>query len=192
MKLRHGFKSQSEKRSVEIRRKLGLREIDPLLSTDLALDMGVMLRSALEIPDLSDADLKQLTKTDPDSWSAFTLRKGNKHLIVYNTAQSTPRVNSVVMHELAHITLGHQLADVLSSDEGHLIVSHYNQEQESEADWLGSTLLLPRPALLWMRKNKMTEINAAKHFKVSSSMLSWRIKMTGIDHQLSNRRKKYG
>jgi hypothetical protein len=38
---------------------------------------------------------------------------------------------------------------------GFFVPSTFNQDQEDEAAWLGGTLLLPRPALLWMRRRSL-------------------------------------
>jgi Zn-dependent peptidase ImmA (M78 family) len=89
------------------------------------------------------------------------------------------------MHELAHIILGHELAFAMFSDSGDFTPSTYDQDQEDEAAWLGATLLLPRPALLWMRRRCLSDEEASTHFGVSPDLLRWRIRMTGIDYQLS-------
>jgi Zn-dependent peptidase ImmA (M78 family) len=88
------------------------------------------------------------------------------------------------MHELAHIMLGHELATPGVTADGHFLNGNYDEEQEDEADWLGSTLLLPRPALLWMRSRRMSDAAATEHFAVSLQMLKWRIRMTGVDYQI--------
>jgi Zn-dependent peptidase ImmA (M78 family) len=90
------------------------------------------------------------------------------------------------MHELAHIILGHELAVAVFTDAEDFAPSTYNQDQEDEAAWLGATLLLPRPALLWMRRRGLTDDDAATHFSVSLELLRWRIRMTGIDYQLGH------
>jgi Zn-dependent peptidase ImmA (M78 family) len=88
------------------------------------------------------------------------------------------------MHELAHIILGHELASAMFTGEGDFVPSTYDQDQEDEAAWLGGTLLLPRPALLWMRRQGLSDEDAATYFGVSPDLLRWRIRMTGIDYQL--------
>lgn len=189
--LRRGFKSQSEKRSLQLRKSLGLTPTSPLLATALAEQIGVTVWGASDVKGLSEDDLNQLTVTDSDSWSAFTLRVNNRHLIVYNPAQRLPRINSVMMHELSHIMLGHELTSAGLTSDGHLIPSNYDQDQEDEADWLGGTLLLPRPALMNIRRAKMTDDDAMLNYQVSKQMLTWRFRMTGVDYQLANAQKKY-
>jgi Zn-dependent peptidase ImmA (M78 family) len=68
--------------------------------------------------------------------------------------------------------------------------STYDQDQEDEAAWFGATLLLPRPALLWMRRRNLSDEEAATHFGVSLDLLHWRIGMTGIDFQIGLRRSE--
>lgn len=129
----------------------------------------------------------QLVTKDGSSWSAFTLRKSERHLIVFNPSQSEPRINSVCMHELSHIILGHKLHDAGISDEGLLVPSNYHKEQEDAADWLGGTLLLPRPALLSLRERKLSDPDIKIEYQVSQQMITWRFRMTGVDVQLRNR-----
>lgn len=74
-------------------------------------------------------------------------------------------INSDVMHELAHIR--HELTEVQETTDWRLLSGHHDKSQEDEANWLGWTLLLPRPALLWMRRRGLTDEAAADHFGVS-------------------------
>lgn len=181
--LRRGFKSQSEKRSISLRRQLGLTEVAPLHARAVAAHMGVKIWSAADVPNVDAAALALLTRDDA-GWFGITLRVSNHFLVIYNPAQSARRINSVVMHELAHIMLGHELTDARTSSGGSLVPTNYDTDQEMEANWLGGTLLLPRPALLWIRAQRMTNEEAARHFIVSMEMLTWRIRMTGVDVQI--------
>ncbi len=182
--LRRGFKSQCERRSVELRRSLTRRPIEPLSATAVAEYYHVTVWHPHDIVGIPINDLQHLLGPGREEWSGFTLRIGGRHLVVLNSAQSTRRQNSVLMHELAHIILGHELASAMLTGAGDFVPSTYNQEQEDEAAWLGGTLLLPRPALLWMRRQRLSDEEAATHFGVSPDLLRWRIRMTGIDYQL--------
>lgn len=189
--LRHGFKAQSERRSVEIRKRFGLQSDAPLNARQVAAAYGILVWTEADIEGVSRDDLVQLTVTDPDSWSAFTMRVGEKHLVVVNSSQSTPRQNSVIMHELSHILLGHELTSAGLTAEGHFVPTSYDQDQEDEADWLAGTLLLPRPALLRIRSLGLTDSQAQASYQVSDQMLKWRLRMTGVDYQLYNARKRW-
>ena len=188
--LKRGFKSQCERRSVEVRRGFELKPDDPLSAFALAQSMGVIVWNEHDILGLAEIDIKQLTQIDPDSWSAFTIRVEDRHLVVFNSTQSLARQNSVVMHELAHIMLGHELTSASVTEDGHFVPTTYDQEQEDEADWLAGTLLLPRPALLRIRYRQMVDSLATKHFKVSNQMLTWRFRMTGVDYQIEAARNR--
>jgi len=150
--------------------------------------MGVTIWPATAIDRLPEKDRAHLLGIGSDEWSAFVIRESDSHLIVYNPTQSKPRTNSVLMHELAHIMLGHELAIAAQTVDGHFLNGNYDETQEAEANWLGGTLLLPRPALLWMRSRGMSDYDATEHFGVSQDMLTWRIRITGVDYQLANRR----
>ncbi len=187
---RRGFKSQCERRAVEIRRTLSLDPTDPLHAETLARHLEITVWADNQINGVPKKDLNVLNSPEAECWSALTIRKGTHHVIVYKHSQSPPRVNSVIMHELAHIMLGHELISAGLTKEKHLIPSNYNQEQEDEADWLGGTLLLPRPALVLIRKNKIPDEVAMKEYQVSKEMLTWRIRMTGVDYQMAHARRK--
>jgi Zn-dependent peptidase ImmA (M78 family) len=183
--LKRGFKSQCERRSLELRRRLGRTAVEPLRAVEVAEHHNVTVWSPDNVTGVPSEDIQHLLNAGHQEWSGFTLRLGNRHLIVANTAQSPRRQNSVIMHELAHIILGHELVPGMLTNSGHFVPSTYNQDQEDEAAWLGATLLLPRPALLWMRRQRMSDESAATHFGVSPDLLRWRIRMTGIDYQLA-------
>jgi Zn-dependent peptidase ImmA (M78 family) len=159
--------------------------IDPIRALDVANYYNVTVWSPNDVEGVPSADIQYLLGAGADEWSSFTLKLGTRNLIVVNTAHSERRQNSVLMHELAHIILGHQLSSGVITGSDHFVPSNYNQDQEDEAAWLGATLLLPRPALLWMRRRNMSDDEAATHFGVSLDLLKWRIRMTGIDYQLA-------
>lgn len=186
MAFRRGFKSQCERRAVEIRKDLGLSKFDPLNAFRLAQHFGISVWSTKEIEGLSPEDNQNLTIEDNDSWSALTIQIGINNLIIYKAGQSSFRTNSVVMHEISHIILGHELADAFQLDDGTFVPSNYNQDQEEEANWLAGTLLLPRPLLLNVRRKKMSNQNVSEEYGVSQDMLTWRIRMTGVDYQIRN------
>lgn len=186
MTFRRGFKSQCERRAVEVRKDLGLSKFEPLDAFKLAEHLKIIVWSTEDINSLTPEDHNNLTSKDKDSWSALTLRKGIHHLVIYKAEQSAYRTNSVVMHELSHIILGHQLADACISEDGSFAPSNFDQEQEEEANWLGGTLLLPRPLLLHICRNNLSDQEVREKYRVSGDMLTWRIRMTGVNHQVKN------
>ncbi|HRD68111.1 MAG TPA: ImmA/IrrE family metallo-endopeptidase [Candidatus Competibacter sp.] len=185
MAFRRGFKSQCERRSVEFRKQVGASAIAPLLAGDLARALGVTVWSTDQVSGVTREHLDVLNDQADDSWAALTMRVGSSNLVIYKPVQSVGRRNNAVMHELAHIILGHELARACLLDDGSLVPGNFNQEQEDEADWLAGTLLLPRPALLSIRERHLIDSEACQTYEVSQDMLAWRIRMTGIDYQLA-------
>lgn len=168
---------------------MGRSATEALLASDVARKYNVAVWSPSEIRGIPAGDLQHLLGAGYQEWSGFTLRYNDRHLIVANSAQSARRQNSVVMHELAHIILGHELVSGVVTASEYFIPRTYGQDQEDEAAWLGGTLLLPRSALLWMRSRRMPEHEAASYFLVSPELLKWRIRMSGIDYQLGISRR---
>jgi Zn-dependent peptidase ImmA (M78 family) len=170
---------------------MGLKPIEPLPGSRVAQHYNVTIWSPSDIHGLPSGDIQHLLGEGHQEWSGFTLRVEGRHLIVVNTAQSQRRQNSVIMHELAHIILGHELQSATITGGGYLVPRNYDQDQEDEAAWLGATLLLPRSALLWIRNRRLSDEDAANHFDVSLDLLKWRIRMTGIDYQLAAMARGY-
>ena len=190
MGFRRGFKSQCERRSIEIRKGFGLSPVCALSAHDYAKQLSIIVWNEQDINGMPEEDLHQLTNADGDSWSAFTMRITDRHLVVINSTQSIPRINSVLMHEISHIILGHELTSGALTEDGYFVPVTYNEDQEAEADWLAGTLLLPRPALLHIRRSDWSDKQAEANFIVSQAMLTWRFRMTGVDYQLANSKRR--
>lgn len=180
MPFRRGFKSQCERRSTEYRKKLGLEPDEPLSADQLAEYLGVSVWRTGDVIGLTADDRKTLNSSNDNSWSALTMRILGRDLIIYKPVRSQKRVNSVIMHELSHIILGHELSDPCILDDGSLVPKNYDQEQEDEANWLAGTLLLPRPALLSIIGRGLSYVQACDEYEVSKQMLIWRNRMTGV------------
>jgi Zn-dependent peptidase ImmA (M78 family) len=183
--MQRGFKSQCERRAAELRRSLDLRSDDPLSATSVATSLGVRVLRDVDVEGVSAEDLHQLHVEDKETWLALTIRVKTRFLVVYNSSHSTGRTNSMVMHELAHIMLGHELSSTQVTEDGYLVPISYDQEQEDEANWLAATLLLPRPALLRIRRERLPDTAAQTMFQVTPEMLTWRFRMTGVDFQFA-------
>lgn len=89
------------------------------------------------------------------------------------------------MHELAHRILSHQAQEVDISSEGLMLLKSYDKRQEEEADWLSGCLLLPRDALISIKRRSLGADEAAIAFGVSQSMLKYRLAMAGVNRQFS-------
>jgi hypothetical protein len=184
---RRGFKSQCERRAAEYRKQLGLHNIDPLSAEVLAQHLGVTVWSTENIVELSANDMQVLNDERDDSWSALTMRVGTSDLVLFKPVNSKGRRNNVIMHELSHIILGHELAEACILEDGSLVPGNFKQDQEDEADWLAGTLLLPRPALMTIQSRRLSKQVACEHYQVSAEMLTWRTRMTGVSYQMQRR-----
>lgn len=184
MAFRRGFKSQCERRSVEFRKQFGLSDHDALSADRLAKELRVTVWSTDDVDGISESARAVLRDETDQSWSALTMRLGAAHLVVYKPVSSKGRRNNVVMHELAHIILGHELAKACILEDGSLVPGNFDQDQEDEADWLAGALLLPRPALMSIRRRRLSDRDACEEHLVSQEMLKWRFRMTGVDYQI--------
>jgi Zn-dependent peptidase ImmA (M78 family) len=179
--LRRGFKSQCERRAVELRRQLCLADFAPLPALALAKVYAIDVWPLERVVDATDAGAVDLGEVGGDDWLVFTLRQGNRDLVVVNTTQSPLQQNSIVTHEIAHIILGHELSSMAGADADTLSVGSYDQTQEDEAAWFGGTLLLPRPALAWMHRHRLSAATACAHFGITPELLHWRLQALGVE-----------
>lgn len=185
--MQRGFKSRCEQIAKRYRRQLGVSLETALPYRQLAEELGVTVWAPGDVPGLDEATVRQLSVTDPASWSAVTIALDSRHVVVVNTAQNRRRIPNNIVHELAHIILGHPAARVDISEDGHLWLTTYGRDQEKEADWLAASLLLPREGLL-SRFSRCRDIGAtAKHFRVSVELARWRLHATGVSRQVNGK-----
>ncbi len=183
-----GFKTWCEKYSTTKRAELGLSPGAPIDTLMLAKNLGVKVWAPNDVPGLSREALQVLTRSDgktPSCWSAVTLVVGTKVLVILNSAHSRARQASDLTHELAHRIRGHEAQEVDITEDGLMLLKSYNKAQENEADWLSSCLLLPREALLSIRKRELEDGDAAAEYGVSMQMLNYRMAMTGMNKQFA-------
>jgi Zn-dependent peptidase ImmA (M78 family) len=180
---KRGFKSWCERIALEKRAELGLDLTDPLKPESLAADLGITIWTPSDVPGLSVESLRVLVDGDPESWSAVTLRLANTDLIIVNSAHSHGRLASNLMHELAHVLLGHTPTRVDVTEDQQLLLRTHDPEQEEEASWLAGCLLLPRPCLVSILRRWGVNRDAARQYGVSLEMLTYRIRVTGVEIQ---------
>lgn len=182
--MRRGFKAWCEKTAGDYRRSLGVPPTAALDPNRLAARLGVRVTTPTGIPTLSDAARRQLLETDPDSWSAVTLVRGDTGLVVLNSAHSEARQRSSLAHELAHLILNHAADATRLGEPGLLFRGSFDREQEEEATWLAGCLLVPRDGLLAARRQTASEEGLARRFGVSGDLVRWRLRVTGVLRQV--------
>lgn len=189
--MRRGFKAYAERLAAAERTEFKLSPIDTLDPRKYLRTQNILVWSLSDIAALDAKSIKQLTKTDPSSWSGITLCEGGLTAIIINPVHDVNRHASTLMHEWAHIKLGHKPNRLDGANGGLMLLSDYPPDIEEEADWLGAAMLLPREGLLHFRSKGATNSEIALHYEVSEQLVRWRIGTTGIDRQIGARRKRY-
>lgn len=188
--LRRGFKTWCENAAGGFRRDLNLPRHSALDPRLLAQHINVIIWKTAEVPGLDSNVLNHLTKIDPESWSAVTLRLPTANLIVVNEAHTGGRQNNSLAHELSHIILKHEPAQVFVTADGVMMMASYNKSHEDEADCLAGTLLVPRESLLSLLDQGHSDAEIADYFSVTVDLIKMRKNLTGVSIQLSRRRAR--
>lgn len=182
-----GFKTRCENTAIQIRSHLGLKDTDPLPAREVAKYLDVFIWDLDNVPGLPGETLHHLQSSEGDEWSAVAVRSGTKDIIVLNPSHSVARQANDLMHELAHIILNHKPSQVTVSDSTGIGFRTFDRRQEAEADWLGACLLLPRSAIAASHRQNMDIEAAADYFGVSKDLYKYRVRITGVERQLSRR-----
>lgn len=185
-----GFKTWCERYATEVRQKLGQAATAPLDVRGLAAQLGVRVWLPRDIPGLREETLAILLRSDgktPSCWSAVTVVAGTRVAVILNTSHSLARQSSDLTHELAHRIRRHEAKEVDVTEGGLMLLSSYDKVQEEEADWLSGCLLLPRDALIAIRRRGLDDKSAASEYGVSQRMLAYRVNRTGINLQFAGR-----
>lgn len=173
---------------MEKRQALGLAPYAPLDARELAKYLGIRIWTPSDVPGLSSETLSVLLRNDgvtASCWSAVTLVVGKKIVVILNSSHSLARQSSDLTHELAHRIRGHEAEEVAVTEEGLMLLKSYDKAQEEEADWLSSCLLLPRDALISIKRRKLSDAVATAEYRVSIRMLNYRMGMSGVNRQFA-------
>ena len=186
--MERGFKSRCEEMARSLRVELGLDPAGPLPPDELAEYLGVFIWS-IEDLGLAAETVNQLVEVDPQSWSAITVSASGRDAILLNSTHTRGRFSSDVMHELAHLLLGHKPSTMFFAGQEDMALRGFSPELEEEANWLAGALLLPRDALVKLQASGRPEDSVCEEFRVSKQMLEFRVRITGVRRQLTRRRK---
>ncbi len=183
-----GFKSRCESIAQGLRKDIGLARVDPLPPTTLAEYLEVPVLALSEIPGVDPRDRRQLLEIDPDAWSAITVSAAERDVIIPNPRHTGGRPASDVMHEIAHLLLGHEPSTMFYVGDGDMALRGYNRAAEDEASWLAGALLLPRDVLVHIHDEAISAADACEIYGVSQDLLGYRTNVTGVRLQFSRRR----
>jgi len=186
MSLRRGFKKETNGYAREFRTELGLRAHDPLCPWKLAahLEVPVVPLSQLQA-EIAVHHIDYLMGHDRQCFSAVTVFRGYRRMIVHNDAHSKNRQASNISHELSHAILQHPPMEPF----GDYGCRNFNKGLEDEANWLGPALLISEEAALHIVDNGMTIPQAVEHYGVTKEVVTMRLNVTGAHKRITARRK---
>jgi hypothetical protein len=185
-----GFRTWCETTSLQVRHQLGIGSSSPLNVEALAEYVGVRLLTPEQVQGLSPSSLHTLLSSEKDGWSAITISRGDKDIVIYNSAHSPRRRSSDLTHELAHLLLRHRPSTMHFIADASMALRSYDQKQEEEANWLAGCLLLPRPALLDIAGSSANHAAICQLYNVSSALLAMRLNVSGVNIQVKRRRQR--
>lgn len=183
--MRRGFKTHAERLATDIRQRLQCGDEEPAPLDAVAEDLDVDIIPADRL--VERARLEELQALQPDAFSAATFRRpSGRRVVVYNPLHAEGRTRSNQAHELAHVSLDHNLRTI--ERVGTLKFLTCDVEQEEEADWLAGCLLLPRPLLLKAAFKGMDAAEIAETYKTSEPMARFRLNTSGVLVQVGRAR----
>ena len=174
MALRRGFKTEANHTAREVREELGLRWADPLDPWALARHLEIPVVPLSSYAGLAADAVHHFCRVDPGAFSALTVFDGPRRLIVYNDSHSLGRRASDLAHELAHALLLHRPGPALD----HRGCRRWDSAQEEEANWLAGALLISEEAALQIARGGQRLDEAAKLYRVSQAMITFRLNVT--------------
>lgn len=199
--MRRGFKAQAERHAADLRTAAGCSDIEtihlPRLATHLKVEVLAGHRVLGDVQPFLD-----LHREQPGAFSAATFHmEDGRIVVIYNPvvyetgevltaqeAQTHGRTRSDVAHEFGHLVLGHTLREV-KTIAGYPFLT-CDPEQEEEANWLASCLLLPRALLLQAARNQEPDSALAERTHVTTDMARYRMNASGARMQASRDRSR--
>lgn len=190
--LDRGFKAWAERISLAYRKELELAPYDPLPPEKLATYLGISLWTPHDIPGLPSEVLHQLLQVDPTGWHGVSLQIGERKVIIYNPRSSKGRRASDIMHETAHLILEHRPSTLVVTPDLDVAMRSFDPKQEDEANWLAWCLLLPREALVYSLRRRLSVAQITDSYEVTKTLVEFRLRITGVRSQIdfSQRRSR--
>lgn len=184
MTLRRGFKAEANNYARELRAELGLEAHAPLCPWALAEHLLIPVLPLSKLRADAPSAIAHLMTRDCSIFSAATVFRGRRRLIVHNDAHHPHRQAANIAHELSHGILGHP-PSVPLDERG---CRHLNKALEDEANWLGPALLVSEEAALHIAENDIPIPQAVQMYKASAAVITMRIRVTGALMRVKRRR----
>ena len=175
MGFRHGFKTKANRIAVQLRADLGLVPTSPLDPWSVCDHFDVEVIRLSELLGEGGTQVgSHFLNVDKDVFSAVVIPRGMRTAVVHNDVHAPVRQRSNLFHELSHLFLGHPVKPLLSADG----TRDRDGAVEDEAAYLGGCLAIPNEAARHIVDSGMQSV-ATKTYRVSSSMLSYRLRVSG-------------
>lgn len=172
-KLSKDFREKCEWYSLEYRKQLNLKVHKHLKGEVLAKHLNIHVFQPHEMPVANDIVHYLAQAKD---WSGIIIHF-DPTIILYNPNMTDERIQSTIMHELAHIILKHPNGRLYLAPSGEF-KRDFNSQKEAEANYLGSCLQIPRLGLQWCLQKGWSKEKLSNQFKASIQMVQWRINAT--------------
>lgn len=185
MKLRHGFKTEAKRLAADIRAELSLAPVAPLDPWALADHLAIPVWTLTDMRQHAPGACDRLLGPCCSDFSAMIATVGLERVIVHNDAHEDPRQRANLTHEFAHVLLFHE-----AKITGDGWLDSYDDEQEEEAKWLGSLLLVTDEACLKSCRDGLTVEQAADWLGVSVEMMRWRLNSSGAQKRVDRARAR--
>jgi Zn-dependent peptidase ImmA (M78 family) len=171
LSLRRGFRTEANDHAREVRRELRLALHDPLDPWRLAAHLEIPVH---KLSDLPTEVAHHFLHLEASAFSAVTVFRSNRRVIVHNDAHNAGRQASDISHELGHGLLLHRPTPALSV----VGCRDWDPVLEEEADWLGAALLVSDDVAMHIAQSGMSNRDAAMAYGVSLQLVTWRMNMT--------------
>jgi Zn-dependent peptidase ImmA (M78 family) len=176
--MERGFKARCDRIVAEVRRELGLAKyapFDPFAYADL---LGIPCQPVSSLASCSEGTLDYIAGAGREYFSAVTVYRDTRIIIVYNDNNTPARQVSDVTHELSHVMLKHKPRPVFA-DGGCRAWDKEQKRQEEEAAWLSGALLVPTNVALAIARKGVPVEEGAHLYGVSTKMMQYRLNMSG-------------
>lgn len=180
MTLRHGFKTEANVTSRELRVEMGLDLVAPVCPFKLAAHLNVELIKLSTFLSAHREEVAYLLGEGKNEFFAVTLCGLNPRRVIYNDAHSSARTAADIVHELAHMLLLHPAHRLTNETGGR----HYDKELEDEANWLGPAILVSEEAAISVVRQGWSVRQAAAHYGVSEPLMRMRLGVTGAHNRV--------
>jgi len=186
-RLPRSFKARAERLAQKVRAELGLGPHDRLDPRRLALHLGIkVVELSLLIADGASRDsVLHFHTAGQSDFSAVTVFRESRCLIIVNEVHAQVRQVSSLAHELSHLLLKHPPHNAVAENGCRLAFSKI----EREADYLASVLLVPSEGALVAARQGLSLGQAAARFGVSEPMMRWRFNDTHALEQVEEQRR---